>query len=126
MRDDMAGVKRRAEASPQLADFVAEAKASDVKHEANGTWTATIRGEENIRRAVQMQKQARAIGVENSQRMKARQATERLVNSRGGVVDVPSHLAERIAVKGGMKPKVNWGRPTESYVVRDGELVRVR
>jgi hypothetical protein len=72
-----------------------------------------------------MQKQARAVGVENSQRMKARQATERLVNSRGGVVDVPSHLAERIAVKGGMKPKIDWGRPTERYVVRDGELVRI-
>lgn len=125
MRDDMAGVKRRAEASPQLSDFVTEAKASDVKHEANGTWTATIRGEENIRRAVQMQKQARALGVENSQRMKARQSTERLVNSRGGVVEVPSHLAEQIAKKGGMKPKAYYGRPSERYVVRDGELVRV-
>ena len=121
----MAGVKRRAEASPQLDDFVKEAKASNVKHEANGTWTATIRGEENIRRAVQMQKQARALGVENSLRMKARQSTERLVNSRGGVVDVPAHLAEQVAKKGNMKPKAYYGRPSERYVVRDGELVRV-
>lgn len=125
MRDDVSGVKKRFEASPKLDDFVKEAKATDVKHEPNGSWTATIRGEENIRRAIQMQKQSRAIGVENANRMKARQQTERLVSKRGGVVEVPSHLAERIANKGGMRPKVNYGKPSERWVVRDGELVRV-
>lgn len=121
----MAGVRRRAEASPQLEDFVKDAKASDVKHEPNGTWTATVRGEDNIRRAIQMQRQSRAIGVENSNRMKSRIQNEKLVNERGCVVEVPAHHAERIAKKGGMRPKVYYGRPSERWVVRGGELVRV-
>lgn len=125
MLADAAGVRKRIEASPQLCDFVKDAKASNVEYKADGSWTATIRGEDNIRRAVQMQQQAREIGVENSNRMKSRAATERLVTKRGGSVEVPAHLAERIADKGGMRPKAYWGRPSERWVVRDGELVRV-
>lgn len=125
MRADAAGVRKRAEASPKLDDFVKDAKASDVKYAADGSWTAKIRGEQNIRRALQMQKEARAQDVENGRRMRSRQETERLVNKRGGVIDLPAHLAEHMAKKQGLKPKVSWGKPSERWVVRDGELVRV-
>lgn len=125
MRADAEGVRKRAEASPKLDDFVKDAKASDVKYAADGSWTATVRGEQNIRRALQMQKEARAQDVENGRRMRSRQETERLVNKRGGVIDLPAHLAEHMAKKQGLKPKVNWGRPSERWVVRGVELVRV-
>lgn len=120
----MAGVRKRLEKQPSAEDFKKEAGA-DVKVNADGSWTGTIRGEANIRRALQMQKDSRAQDVENGRRMRSRQATERLVNKRGGVIDLPVHLAERVAKKQGLKPKVNWGRPSERWVVRGGELERV-
>lgn len=124
MREDMAGVRKRLELQPDAADFKKEAKA-DVKTNPDGSWVATVRGEENIRRAVAMQRGSRAQDVENGARRRARMTTERLVNERGGVIDLPVHLAERVAKKQGLKPKVSWGRPSERWVVRDGELVRV-
>ena len=117
--------QRQVEAAPQAVDFAKEAKAQ-VQHHADGTWTATVRGEENIKRAVEMRNGTRKVEVERGQKLAASRPTEKLVTQGGREVAFPSHLSERIAKKRGWKPKINWGRPTESYVVRDGELVRVR
>ena len=117
-------IQRQADAAPQAADFAKEAKA-DVKYNADGSWVATVRGEENIKRAVEMQDGARKVEVERGQKLAASRQTERLVTKAGRAVEFPAHLSERIAKKRGWKPKVNYGRPSERWVVRDGELVRV-
>jgi len=116
--------QRQVAASPQAEDFANEAKA-DVKVNADGSWVATVRGTENIKRAVEMQGGARKVEVERGQKLAASRATEKLTTRAGKEVEFPAHLSERIAKKRGWKPKVNWGRPTERWVVRDGELVRV-
>lgn len=124
MRDQLRDVQRQASKSAGAEDFAKEAKA-DVKVNADGTWTATVRGAENIKRAVEMQSGARAVEIERGQKLAARQQRENLVDERGVVRPIAAHLSERIAKKRGWKPKVNWGRPSERWIVRDGELVRV-
>ena len=117
-------VQRQAEAAPKAIDFAKEAKA-DVKYNADGSWTATVRGEENIKRAVEMQSGSRKVEVERGQKLAASRPTEKLVTLAGREVDMPAHLSERIAKKRGWKPKAYYGKPSERWVVRDGELVRV-
>ena len=125
MAAQASAVRRQAEASPDAVDFAKEAKA-EVKYNADGSWEAVVRGKENIRRAMDMQDGARRIEIERGDRLRSSRPTETLVTEAGAHMPVSEHLAEQIAKKRGWKPKVNWGRPTESYVVRDGELVRVR
>lgn len=84
-----------------------------------------MRGIENIRRAVRMQDGSRKIDVERGQKMYARRPKERLTDGEGRFLDAPVHLAEQIAKKRGLKPKVNWGRPKARWAARNGELVRV-
>lgn len=120
----MAGVKRRLEQQPNAADFASDAGAK-VEYAADGSWTATVSGQENIKRAVAMQKDSRAIDVENGQRRMSRKQTEVLVDSQGGQHAFPAHLAEQIADKRGWKPKAYWGKPSMKWVARDGNLVRV-
>lgn len=116
--------QKQVEQAPQAADFAKEAKA-DVKHNADGSWTATVRGEENIKRAIAMRGGSREVEVERGQKLAASRQTEKLVTQAGREVEFPAHLSERIAKKRGWKPKVNYGRPSERWVVRGGELVRV-
>ena len=117
--------QRQVEAAPQAVDFAKEAKAT-VTTNPDGSWVATVKGEENIKRAIEMRDGSRKVEVERGQKLAASRPTEKLVTAGGREVAFPAHLSERIAKKRGWKPKINWGRPTESYVVRDGELVRVK
>jgi hypothetical protein len=117
--------QRQVEAAPQAADFAKEAKAT-VTTNPDGSWVATVKGEENIKRAIEMRDGSRRVEVERGQKLAASRPAEKLVTQGGREVAFPAHLSERIAKKRGWKPKINWGRPTESYVVRDGELVRVK
>ena len=125
MSAQASAIRKQAEASPDAGDFAREASA-DVKYNADGSWEAVVRGKDNIRRAMDMQDGARAIEIERGERMRASRPTETLVTEAGQRMPVSEHLAETIAKKRGWKPKINWGRPTERYVVRDGELVRVK
>ena len=117
--------QKQVEAAPQAADFAKEAGAK-VKVNPDGSWVATVKGDANIKRAIEMRDGSRKVEVERGQKLAATRQTETLVTAAGREVAFPAHLSERIAKKRGWKPKINWGRPTESYVVRDGELVRVR
>ena len=117
--------QRQVEAAPQAVDFQKDAGAT-VTTNPDGSWVATVKGEANIKRAIEMRDGSRKVEVERGQKLAASRPTEKLVTQGGREVAFPSHLSERIAKKRGWKPKINWGRPTERYVVRDGELVRVR
>lgn len=116
--------QRQVEAAPQAADFQKEAKA-DVKYNADGSWVATIKGDENIKRAVEMRNGSRKVEVERGQKLAATRQSETLVTAGGREVAFPAHLSERIAKKRGWRPKTYWGKPTHRYVVRDGQLVEV-
>ena len=122
--DQAKDVKRQAEAAPGAEDFAKEAGAS-VKYHADGTWTATVRGTENIRRAVRMQDGARRVEIERGHKLDASRPKERLVDGDGRTLDAPVHLAEQIAKKRGMRARPNWGRPKMRWAARNGELVRV-
>lgn len=84
-----------------------------------------MRGIENIRRAVKMQDGTRKVEIERGQKLDALRPKERLVDGEGRFMDAPVHLAEQIAESKGLRPKVNWGRPSKRWVARGGELVRV-
>ena len=125
MRTALGEERRKADLSPQAADFAAEAGAK-VTHNPDGSWEAVVTGAQNIRRAMDMQDGVRAVEIERGQRIRAGERTERVVDGAGRVQAFPEHIVAQVADKRGWKPKINWGRPTERYVVRDGELVRVR
>lgn len=117
-------VMRKVAASPSAEDFAREAGA-EVRYEADGSWVATVRGEENMRRAVAMQDGVRAVDVEMGRKAATRHVTETIVDASGRQHSFPASVVERVAIKRGWRPKVNWGRPKERWVVRGGELVRV-
>jgi hypothetical protein len=120
----MADVKRQAEAAPRAEDFVKEAGAA-ITYNADGSWQGTVRGIENIRRAVHMQNGSRRIEIERGAKLDASRPKERLVDGDGRFMDAPVHLAEQIAKQKGLKPKRHYGRPSERWVARNGELVKV-
>ena len=120
----MRDVRREVAASPSGEDFAREAGAT-VKYAADGSWTATIRDPENIRRAVRMQDGSRAIEVERGMKLDAKRPKERLVDADGRFMDAPVHLAEQIAKRRNLKPKVFWGKASARWVARNGELVKV-
>lgn len=124
MREAVKDVRRQAEAAPQAEDFAREAGA-EVKHNPDGTWVATVRGMDNIRRAVRMQDGARKIEIERGQKLDASRPKETLVDGDGRTLAAPVHLAEQIAKKRGMRARPNWGRPKMRWAARNGELVRV-
>lgn len=124
MRDVMKDVQRKVAASPSAEDFAKEAGAS-IRYEANGEWVATVRGEENMRRAVEMQEGVRRVDVEMGDKVRARKQTETVIDSAGRVVAFPAEIVERVADKRGWKPKRYYGRAKARWVARNGELVRV-
>lgn len=124
MREAMADVKRQAAASPSAEDFAKEAGAT-IQYNGDGSWTGTVRGTENIRRAVQMQGDARKVAMERSEKLHASRPEEVLVDGDGRRMSAPVHLAEQIAKQRGLKPKRFYGKPSARWVARNGELVRV-
>ena len=120
----MRDVKRQAEAAPSGEDFAKEAGAT-IQYAADGSWTGTVKGIENIRRAVRMQDGTRKVEVERGAKLDASRPKERLVSEDGRFMDAPVHLAEQIAKRRGLKPKRYYGRPSEKWVIRGGELVKV-
>ena len=125
MRTALAEVRRKADLSPEASDFAREAGAT-VTHNPDGSWEAVVTGAKNIRRAMDMQDGVRAVEIERGQRIRAGETTERVVDKHGRVQSFPQHIVAQVADKRGWKPKAYYGRPSEVYVVRDGELVRVR
>jgi len=120
----MADVRRQAAASPSAEDFAREAGAA-VEYKGDGSWTATVRDPEKIRRAVRMMDGAREVEIERGAKLDASRPKETLVDGDGRTLAAPVHLAETIAKKQGLKPKRHYGRPKERWVVRGGEMVRV-
>ncbi len=120
----MRDVRREVAASPSGEDFAREAGAT-VKYAADGSWTASVKGDENIRRAVRMQDGARKVAIERGAKLDASRPKERLVSEDGRFMDAPVHLAEVIAKRRGLKPKTFWGKASARWVARNGELVRV-
>lgn len=120
----MADVQRKAAAAPRAEDFAKDAGAT-ITYKPDGSWEGVVRGEENIKRAVQMQREARAVEIERGAKLNASRPREALVDAEGRVTSAPVHLAEQIAKKRGLKPKRHYGRPKERWVVRGGEMVRV-
>lgn len=116
--------RRKVEQSPSAEDFAKEAGAT-IRYEADGSWVATVRGEDNMRRASDMQDGVRKADAEMGEIVNAKRQKERLVDVEGRVFDAPVHLAEQIAKKRGMRAKPNWGRPKMRWAARNGELVRV-
>ena len=103
MREAMQDVKRQAEAAPRAEDFAKEAGAR-VVYKPDGSWTATVRGDENIRRAVHMQNGSRKVEIERGMKLDASRPKEKLVTPDGRVNHAPVHLAEQIAKMNGAKP----------------------
>ena len=101
LRDQMKDVKRQAEAAPRAEDFAKEAGAS-ITYNADGSWQGTVRGAENIRRAVHMQDGSRKVEIERGQKLDATRPKERLVDGEGRHINAPVHLAEQIARKRGL------------------------
>ena len=124
LQDRAKDERLKAEKAPRAEDFAREAGAT-VEYGKDGTWTATVRGAENIRRAVHMQNGSRKVEIERGQKLDASRPKETLVAPDGRTMAAPVHLAEQIAKMHGAKAKVNWGRPSKRYVARGGELVRV-
>ena len=124
MQDRAKDERLKAEKAPKAEDFVREAGAT-ITYNADGSWQGTVKGAENIKRAVHMQNSTRRVEIERGAKLDASRPKEMLVNERGHTEAVPEHLAERIAKRRGLKPKVSWGRPKYRYVDRNGELVRV-
>lgn len=124
MLERVKDVQRQAAAAPKAEDFAKECGAT-VKHSPDGTWTAKVVGDENIRRAIRMQHGARKIEIERGQKLDASRPKETLVDGDGRTLAAPVHLAEQIANKRGMRAKPNWGRPKMRWAARNGELVRV-
>lgn len=103
MRDRLVDVKRQAAASPSAEDFAKEAGAS-VEYKGDGSWTATVRDPDKIRRAVRMMDGARKVEIERGQKLDATRPKERLVAGDGRTLNAPVHLAETIAKKRGLRP----------------------
>lgn len=120
----MADVRRQAEAAPGAEDFAKEAGA-EIAYKPDGSWEGTMRGDENIRRAIQMQRGSRAVEVERGLKLDASVEKETLVDGNGRSMRSPVYLAEAIAKKQGLKPKRHYGRPSERWVYRNGERERV-
>lgn len=119
-----AETRRKVEQSPSAEDFARDANAY-VTYNPDGSWEARVTGAENIRRAVEMQDGVRAVEIERGARVRDTRVTERIVDATGKVASFPPHIIEQVADKRGWKPKVSWGKPSERWIVRDGELVRV-
>lgn len=124
MREGLADVRRQAAASPSAEDFAKEAGAT-VEYKGDGSWTATVRDPEKIRRAVRMMDGARKVDIERGAKLDASVQKEMLVSEDGRSKRVPIEMAETIAKRQGLKPKRHYGRPSERWVARNGELVRV-
>lgn len=87
---------KKAAAAPRAEDFAKEAGAT-ITHNADGSWQGTVRGIENIRRAVHMQGGQRKVEIERGAKLDASRPKERLVAKDGRYMDAPVHLAEQIA-----------------------------
>lgn len=124
MRDSLKDVQRQKAASPNAEDFAKEAGAV-VQYDDKGGYTATVKGEKNILRAIQMQQGARNVEVERGAKLASRRTTETLVSDSGKQFEVPAHLAPQMAKKNNLHAKAYWGRPTERWVVRGSKLVKV-
>ena len=99
----MRDVQRKAAAAPKAEDFASEAGATVVE-DGKGNYTATVRGAENIKRAVEMQNAARKIEVERGTKLRLRKPTENIVTPEGKTFAFPAHLIEQVADKRGWKP----------------------
>ena len=87
--------RKRAEASPQKADFVKEFGAKSVKDEPDGSWTCTVREQADVKKAYQMQAGSRKIDVEQGAEAQAKMSRERVIRHDGRMVEFPEELIEQ-------------------------------
>lgn len=114
LRSDAAArdLQRQVEASPTPDDIKSDLNANVVHHD-DGTWTATVREPEKIKRAVQMLGGVRKVEIEKGERVASYHERATLVDRKSGrELRVPEHLAERVARKTGMVERPYRGRPS--------------
>ena len=102
----MQDLARQAAASPGPDDFATDAHATITRH-GNGEWDGVVRGEENIRRAIEMQDGARAIEIERGKKLAAGQQRESFVHADGRRADIPEHLLDQVVRKPGIRARTS-------------------
>lgn len=113
------------EASPS-ADDVKRELGCDVTYNADGSWEAVVRDDRaKMAKALDMLGGVRRVDTERGERVHAMTAHEAVVEPSGRVSHVPAHLVDRVKDGRGLRPKINWGRPSSRWVARGGELVKV-
>ena len=99
---EAAGVlRKKAEASPQRADFEREFGAASVKDNADGSWTCTLRDKDQARRAFDMQAGIRKIDVERGEQRRAKHdgKRERVARQDGRIIEMREDLIDNVKHK---------------------------
>ena len=114
--------QKRADASPQRADFEREFGKDKVKDEKDGSWTLSLHERADIKKAHQMQEGSRRLDVERGQERAARWdgKKEKMLRSDGRVVEMREDLIDRVKGKmrsvgrNGFAPSLHFGM-SDSY-----------
>lgn len=115
----------KSNAAPTKDSLVSEfGKQGLVEHE-DGRWEYNVTGADNVKRASDMMAGVRKIDVERGAEVNAGIESETLIDHRGRDTHVPLHLAERAAMKRGLKPKWHYGRAKSKTVYHSDGTVTV-
>lgn len=90
------------EASPGLSDVQKEFGAGAVSVNPDGSWTATVREPEKIKKAMQMMDGVRKVDRTRGERFRSMHDHVMLRDGSGRKVPVPIEQAERVARKRGL------------------------
>jgi len=126
---DLPGAAKAAEAkskaAPTKESLVSEFGREGLTEHENGKWEYNVQGAENVKRASDMMSGVRAIDIERGATVQAGIESETLRDHRGRDTHVPLHLAERAAMKRGLKPKWHYGRAKSRTVYNADGTVTV-
>ena len=113
--------EKKAKASPQRADFEREFGKHRVKDETDGSWTLTLHERNDIKRAHQMQDEARRCEIERGEVIQARRdaQSERVIRRDGRILDFPSELIDQAKHK--FRPVGRGGRSNVAYFGTGGD-----
>lgn len=109
----MAAHKAKKKAAPDLDSIKKDFKA-EVRHNPDGSWVATIRDPEKMKRAVEAMEGRRRIDRERGQKYAAKHSKERVVNKNGKVVELLEHQVDQLKCKG-FRPIGRGGRSAALY-----------
>jgi hypothetical protein len=88
--------RRKAEASPQRADFEREFGKHRVKTEADGSWSLSVREPHEVRKAYEMQEGVRKIDLQEGAKAQSRMRREKVIRKGDGkMVEFPEELIEQ-------------------------------